>query len=194
MISPRRTARPCSSSRSRSTRSTTRPRCCETWASARRIETNGWSFATGPAADVDAVVRAYGVGSVRAAVRRDRAHRRDVPDRPRRQDRAALPRHRARRRRDPRGHRAVALTRAGSDERQLESIRRAPGRGANAPAVALDTRCSRRTFAFGSARLAREHVEVPVRDAAVHELSHPASRGIAEVGHVVAGAIAGRSW
>ena len=35
------------------------------FASARRIETNGWSFATGPSTDVDAVVRAYGVGSVR---------------------------------------------------------------------------------------------------------------------------------
>jgi len=41
------------------------PAVLRTWASARRLETNGWSFATGPAADVDAVVRAYGVGSVR---------------------------------------------------------------------------------------------------------------------------------
>ena len=29
-------------------------------------DTGGWSFATGPVADVDAVVRAYGVGAVRA--------------------------------------------------------------------------------------------------------------------------------
>ena len=36
------------------------------YASARRIDTQGWSFATGPSADVDAVVRAYGVGKVRA--------------------------------------------------------------------------------------------------------------------------------
>lgn len=41
------------------------PAVLRAWASARRIETQGWSFATGPAADVDAVVRAYGVGSVR---------------------------------------------------------------------------------------------------------------------------------
>jgi protein SCO1 len=34
-------------------------------ASARRIETRGWSFATGPAADVAAIAHAYGVGSVR---------------------------------------------------------------------------------------------------------------------------------
>ena len=41
------------------------PAVLRAWASARRIEAQGWSFATGPAADVDAVVRAYGVGSVR---------------------------------------------------------------------------------------------------------------------------------
>jgi cytochrome oxidase Cu insertion factor (SCO1/SenC/PrrC family) len=35
------------------------------YASARKIDTDGWSFATGPVEDVDAVVRAYGVGSVR---------------------------------------------------------------------------------------------------------------------------------
>ena len=35
------------------------------WTSARRLDTQGWSFATGPVADVDAVVLAYGVGSTR---------------------------------------------------------------------------------------------------------------------------------
>jgi protein SCO1/2 len=42
------------------------PAVLREWAAARRIEPAGWSFATGPAADVDAVARAYGVGSVRA--------------------------------------------------------------------------------------------------------------------------------
>jgi protein SCO1/2 len=41
------------------------PAVLREFASARRIDPQGWSFATGPAADVDAVVRAYGVGSVR---------------------------------------------------------------------------------------------------------------------------------
>ena len=43
------------------------PEVLREYASARRIDPQGWSFATGPAADVDAVARAYGVGSVRAA-------------------------------------------------------------------------------------------------------------------------------
>jgi protein SCO1/2 len=42
------------------------PEVLRAYASARRIETDGWSFATGPAADVNAVAHAYGVGSVRA--------------------------------------------------------------------------------------------------------------------------------
>ena len=42
-----------------------RPAGLRAWADERRIDTRGWSVATGPAADVDAVARAYGVGSVR---------------------------------------------------------------------------------------------------------------------------------
>jgi protein SCO1/2 len=41
------------------------PAVLNEYARARRIAAQGWSFATGPAADVDAVARAYGVGSVR---------------------------------------------------------------------------------------------------------------------------------
>ncbi len=41
------------------------PEVLRAWASARRLETRGWSFATGPVAGVDTVARAYGVGSVR---------------------------------------------------------------------------------------------------------------------------------
>jgi protein SCO1/2 len=41
------------------------PAVLRAWAGARHLETRGWSFVTGPTADVDAVVRAYGVGSVR---------------------------------------------------------------------------------------------------------------------------------
>ena len=41
------------------------PAVLREFASARRIAVQGWSFATGPSADVDAVARAYGVGSVR---------------------------------------------------------------------------------------------------------------------------------
>lgn len=37
------------------------------YAEARRIDTEGWSFLTGPRDEVDAVVRAYGVGSTPAA-------------------------------------------------------------------------------------------------------------------------------
>lgn len=42
------------------------PAVLREFASARRIATQGWSFATGPIDDVAAVARAYGVGSVRA--------------------------------------------------------------------------------------------------------------------------------
>jgi protein SCO1/2 len=35
------------------------------WAAKRRLDTQGWSLATGPAAEVDRVARGYGVGSVR---------------------------------------------------------------------------------------------------------------------------------
>jgi protein SCO1 len=41
------------------------PPTLRAYANARKIDTAGWSFATGPVADVDAVVRAYGVGAVR---------------------------------------------------------------------------------------------------------------------------------
>jgi protein SCO1 len=41
------------------------PPTLRAYASARKIDTRGWSFATGPVADVDAVVRAYGVGAAR---------------------------------------------------------------------------------------------------------------------------------
>jgi protein SCO1 len=43
------------------------PAVLRAFAGARRIDTQGWSFATGPTADVDAVVRAYGVGKVRGS-------------------------------------------------------------------------------------------------------------------------------
>jgi protein SCO1 len=42
------------------------PEALREYATARRIDTAGWSFATGAPAQVDAVARAYGVGSVRA--------------------------------------------------------------------------------------------------------------------------------
>ncbi|HKA13486.1 MAG TPA: SCO family protein [Myxococcota bacterium] len=42
------------------------PAALRAWAGARRLDTRGWTFATGPSADVDAVVRAYGVGRVRS--------------------------------------------------------------------------------------------------------------------------------
>jgi protein SCO1/2 len=41
------------------------PEALRAYASARRIDTQGWSFVTGKTADVDAVAHAYGVGSVR---------------------------------------------------------------------------------------------------------------------------------
>jgi protein SCO1/2 len=41
------------------------PEVLRAYASARRIETRGWAFVTGPAGDVDAVARAYGVGHLR---------------------------------------------------------------------------------------------------------------------------------
>jgi protein SCO1/2 len=41
------------------------PEVLRAYAGARGIDTAGWSFATGPEADVEAVVRAYGVGSTR---------------------------------------------------------------------------------------------------------------------------------
>ena len=41
------------------------PPTLRAYAAARKIDTAGWTFATGPVADVDAVVRAYGVGAVR---------------------------------------------------------------------------------------------------------------------------------
>ena len=41
------------------------PEVLREYASRRRIDPQGWSFATGAAADVDAVAHAYGVGSVR---------------------------------------------------------------------------------------------------------------------------------
>jgi cytochrome oxidase Cu insertion factor (SCO1/SenC/PrrC family)/Cu/Ag efflux protein CusF len=41
------------------------PAVLRAYAAARRVDTGGWSFATGPVADVDAVVRAYGVGAIR---------------------------------------------------------------------------------------------------------------------------------
>jgi protein SCO1/2 len=41
------------------------PAVLRAWADERRLETQGWSFATGATGDVDAVARAYGVGSVR---------------------------------------------------------------------------------------------------------------------------------
>ena len=43
------------------------PEVLRGWAATRRIDTQGWSLATGPAADVDKIARAYGVGSVRQA-------------------------------------------------------------------------------------------------------------------------------
>lgn len=43
------------------------PEVLRAHANARKIETQGWSFATGAAADVDKIARAYGVGSVRQA-------------------------------------------------------------------------------------------------------------------------------
>jgi len=42
------------------------PEVLREYASQRKIDPQGWSFVTGPIADVDAVARAYGVGSVRA--------------------------------------------------------------------------------------------------------------------------------
>lgn len=36
------------------------------YARTRRVDTEGWSFLTGPVSDVDAVVRAYGVGNIPA--------------------------------------------------------------------------------------------------------------------------------
>jgi protein SCO1/2 len=41
------------------------PEVLRAYASARKIDAHGWSFVTGPAADLDAVAHAYGVGSVR---------------------------------------------------------------------------------------------------------------------------------
>jgi len=41
------------------------PEVLRAYAQARHIDTAGWSFVTGPAAEVEAVVRAYGVGSTR---------------------------------------------------------------------------------------------------------------------------------
>jgi len=41
------------------------PAVLREYASKRRIDAEGWSFATGPTADVDALAHAYGVGSVR---------------------------------------------------------------------------------------------------------------------------------
>jgi protein SCO1/2 len=41
------------------------PATLRAYAAARKIDTAGWSFATGPIADVEAVVSAYGVGAVR---------------------------------------------------------------------------------------------------------------------------------
>jgi cytochrome oxidase Cu insertion factor (SCO1/SenC/PrrC family) len=41
------------------------PPTLRAYANAREIDTEGWSFATGPIADVEAVVSAYGVGAVR---------------------------------------------------------------------------------------------------------------------------------
>jgi protein SCO1 len=41
------------------------PEVLRDYATKRRIDPQGWSFATGSAADVDTVARAYGVGSVR---------------------------------------------------------------------------------------------------------------------------------
>jgi protein SCO1/2 len=41
------------------------PEALRAYARARKLDTQGWSLATGPAADVDAVAHAYGVGSVR---------------------------------------------------------------------------------------------------------------------------------
>ena len=41
------------------------PEVLREYASKRRIDPQGWSFATGPAADIDAVAHAYGVGSIR---------------------------------------------------------------------------------------------------------------------------------
>lgn len=43
------------------------PEVLADYARERRVDTEGWSFATGPAADVAAVVRAYGVGAIRQA-------------------------------------------------------------------------------------------------------------------------------
>ena len=42
------------------------PAVLREYASKRRIDAEGWSFATGPSADVDALAHAYGVGSIRA--------------------------------------------------------------------------------------------------------------------------------
>jgi protein SCO1/2 len=41
------------------------PEVLRAYASQRRVDPRGWTFATGSGADVDAVARAYGVGSVR---------------------------------------------------------------------------------------------------------------------------------
>jgi cytochrome oxidase Cu insertion factor (SCO1/SenC/PrrC family) len=41
------------------------PEALRRYAAARKIETEGWSFATGPIADVEAIVAAYGVGAIR---------------------------------------------------------------------------------------------------------------------------------
>jgi len=41
------------------------PEVLREYANRRRIDPQGWSFATGPAADIDAVAHAYGVGSIR---------------------------------------------------------------------------------------------------------------------------------
>ncbi len=43
------------------------PEVLREYASQHRIDPQGWSFATGPAADIDAVAHAYGVGSIRQA-------------------------------------------------------------------------------------------------------------------------------
>jgi protein SCO1/2 len=41
------------------------PEVLRAFVDARRIESEGWSFATGPVEDIEAVVAAYGVGSIR---------------------------------------------------------------------------------------------------------------------------------
>ena len=57
----------CTSCRSRSIPSSTRPRCSREYARARGADLANWSFLTGPPAEVADVVKRFGVGTLRAA-------------------------------------------------------------------------------------------------------------------------------